>query len=577
MIGNVDHARVPHGFRPPHAVGAWLAFVLALCAESVLALALEASPVPSLALEAREALAPIWLEWRLAEAGLGNFTRTDAGEWEDTDELRVAPGSSVLIGPRGIAPTQADALAALDQAALSVDGTPVALESYPALAGGKRYFSGDERDVAGSGEGYVAFAGVSAKNLAPGAHALVLRERFVAPSGPQTLIRHIRLMVAPYRSQEYLKRRETPSPLPRVGGKLRAPERSLVVIHARLFDGVADAPAADRALVIEGNRIRAIHPTAEIEIPESAEVLDASGATVLPGLIDAHMHTPARDHARWLTEGVTTLVEVSGDTFTMLSLRDRWLRDDEPHPRLLTAGSMILIPDGAIARRYGTHGKYEVASPVQASNAAGALARHGVNLIKIALTPDPRGRSLSDPQICDITAAAHRYGVPVMAHVMNEGAAVRAARCGVDILTHMPRLSDVAVANLRAAGVSVVPTLDVYDGDDYAHAASSVRRLLAAGVPIGCGSDYPGGSPREELRALVDAGLTPAQVLRAATRVNAEILGIDASLGTLEPGKIADVIVVEGDPLTDLTALDGLRAVVANGELVVATAGSPGF
>lgn len=531
-------------------------------------------------LERRATLSPIWLEWRLAEAGLENFSEVAPGQWRGEDELQIPPGADLLIGPRGIGATQADALAALDDTALVVDGSAVEVQEYPTLAGGKRYFSGAERDAVGAGAGYVAFVGVAARDLQPGTHELVLHERFHAPSGPQTLSRRIRLIVAPYLGQDYLKRRETPAPLPRIDGKFRAPEDSLVITHARLFDGVGSVPRPDRALVIEGNRIRAIHPTSEIALPDSAEVVDASGATVLPGLIDAHLHRPERATTTWLAEGVTTVVEVSGSSFTMLTLRDRWLRSEEPRPRLLTAGSMLLVPEAGIVRRYGTHGMYEVASPDEASSAAAASAHHGVNLLKIALSPDPQGRSLSNREVCDITRAAHRDGVPVMAHVMNEAAALRAALCGVDILTHMPPLSDLAVTSLRSAEVSVVPTLGIYWGDDYAEATSAVRRLFTAGVPVGCGSDFPGappGLPLRELRALLDSGLTPAQVLRAATRVNAEILGVDASLGTLEPGKIADVIVVDGDPLEDLTTLRDLRAVVANGKLVPATERNPGF
>jgi imidazolonepropionase-like amidohydrolase len=533
-----------------------------------------AGEVPQLVLAPRNSLAPLWLEWRLAEAGLRDFTLAAFGQWEDVDELQIAPGEALLIGPRGVGPTQEEASAQLKHAALSIDGTAVALDNYPALAGGKRYFSGQEQAIAGAREGYVAFVGVVAPELALGTHSVVVRERFAAPKGPQTLTRRIRLIVSPYRDQSYLKQRGNPPPLPRIEGRLRAPADSLVITHARLFDGAQDAPRDDQTLVVEGGRIRAIHPSTEIELPKRARVVDASGATVLPGLIDAHLHTPARDdpYKSWLAQGVTTLVEVSGDTFTMLTLRDRWLRSEQPRPRLLTSGSMILIPDGAIVRRYGTHGIYEVASTEEAREAVSALARHHVNLIKIALSPDPAGRSLSNQQICESTEVAHAHGLRVMAHVMIERDALRAARCGVDILTHMPRLSDAAVERLRSAGVGVVPTLSIYGGSDYAYATSSLRRLFSAGLLVGCGNDYPNGLPPglplKELRGLLDAGLTPAQVLQAATRVNAELLGIDASLGTLEPGKIADLIVVDGDPLTDLSTLRNLRAVVANGEIV---------
>ncbi len=178
---------------------------------------------------------------------------------------------------------------------------------------------------------------------------------------------------------------------------------------------------------------------------------------------------------------------------------------------------------------------------------------------------------------------SHRQGLPVTAHTWDEGDAIAAVSAGIDGLEHgviSGRLTDDHLGSLmRDGGVSYVATLRAYDTDFWWPVTSAnLKGLSEGGVRIVLGSDYfhplltpPGWSTVDETEWMARAGLTPAQIIQAATRNAAEHLGVLDQLGTVEPGKFADLIIVEGDPLQDISAIRNVQIVIKAGEVVVET------
>jgi imidazolonepropionase-like amidohydrolase len=347
---------------------------------------------------------------------------------------------------------------------------------------------------------------------------------------------------------------------------------SCLVLLGTVIDGTGAAALPDAALVIQGERIIALGPVSKLSIPATAQVIGLSGATILPGFINTHVHNAwNKDNLRlWAREGVTTVRDLGerlGSVY--FPARDR-LRADPQNAWLIAAGPLVTVPNG-----YPIAGNnfpsLTVTSPEDAREKIGRLIDDGADLIKITLTSGG-APSLSAAEAAAIVETAHERGVPVSAHATTARDVQRALDAGVDDVAHLAtdRVSDGLIQQMVRTGVCWVPTLEALGG----RAAENLRRFVAAGGCVALGNDggylsgLEIGMPMAEIRAMHEAGMTPMQILVAATRDAAHVCRQDAALGTLEAGKFADVLVVDGDPLEDLEALASVRMVIHHGVVI---------
>jgi imidazolonepropionase-like amidohydrolase len=386
-----------------------------------------------------------------------------------------------------------------------------------------------------------------------------------------------------------------------------------VLTGATLIDGTGGAPVPDAAVVIEGDRISAVGPRAGLGWPADAEVIDASGRTLIPGLIDAHDHLAshgyglatrfgldepastahlrtARVLAETLAMGYTTVRDAGGlDAGFKLAVEQGLI----PGPRLVLA-LQIISPTGGIGDRVSPSGHdccgaYDPLLPPCVANGADAvrdvvraMVRAGADVIKTATTGGASSRPGHGPldaafslaEMEALVTESRALGRRVMCHALGGPGLRTALAAGVDSVEHGCYLDEDAtlLGQMAVQGTFFVPTLTVYVYHRespaphvreravalHAHHVASVRRALELGVPIAAGTDAGGhGHPRNalELKYLVEAGLSPMQALRAATQWAAACLGLEREIGTVEKGRLADLVLVAGNPLDDVTLL----------------------
>ena len=400
---------------------------------------------------------------------------------------------------------------------------------------------------------------------------------------------------------------------------LGAQERPLILKAARLLDvrtGKVESPAQ---IWIKGGRIQPGAP------PADAESLDLGDRTLLPGLIDCHTHLliPAglgelgylkRSQGALILDGVvnarkvleagfTTVRDVGASAgFGDVALRDAIARGDIPGPRLLVAGPSLSITGGhgdlnGFPPHIHTGDEHIVDSPDQARHAVREWHKRGVDLIKIHATggvlsnhDDPRAPSFSPPEFKAIVEEANRRGMDVCAHAHGDAGILEATLAGVRSVEHGSLLSPATAQEMKARGTFLVPTLYALEsillpGNPYkvpegslakARTLLPLRRAgfkaaLDAGVPIAYGTDigvFEHGQVAMDFRYLVSYGMTPLQAIQSATVVAARLLRLEAEIGTLEAGRAADIIAVDGDPLKDITTLERVRFVLREGRVV---------
>jgi imidazolonepropionase-like amidohydrolase len=406
-----------------------------------------------------------------------------------------------------------------------------------------------------------------------------------------------------------------------------APESPDTCISAgRFFDG-RSAPKTDVTICVHEGRISAVGHG--IAIPAGARVLDESKRTVLPGLVDAHTHIAlhAGDYdgqilretpeyraiyatvaaRKTLESGVTTIRDLGneGAGFADGALRDAIAKGLVPGPRILAAiqpvtatGAYRLVGYSPYLRTPAISAAADGATEVR--KAVRTLVSDGADVIKIYMESFEKkplrtdiltgAQNYSRDELTAIVEEAHRAHVKVAAHTYSDEAGRVAVEVGVDSIEHGLYLSEDTFRAMAKRGIYYVPTLMVYeywrDGIIFApvpqakrqQLANTVtehiaayRRALKSGVKIAFGTDtfeLPGTNPRE-LELMVKYGMTPLDALRAATSGSADLLGISDMAGTIEVGKSADIIAVDGDPLADMSALRDIRLVMKSGEVYV--------
>lgn len=374
-----------------------------------------------------------------------------------------------------------------------------------------------------------------------------------------------------------------------------ADEPSLLAIKGDwLIDGTGLDAVPDGVVVISGNRIQAAGPADQIKIPDGADIREVAGGTILPGVINAHVHLGFRRETLrdWLRGGVTMIRDMGGmmaDTAELFRIRDA-LAQVPGTARLTAVGSFVNTPGGYPIAFWGGYA-VPIDSPRTAKDVVARLVDLGADAIKTALESgyafNQSGWPLLSPDIAKaIVAAAHERGKEVTAHVTHSLDLPAALAAGCNEIAHMvvDNLPEDLVARAVAQGIRWVPTLELWQGVSRKHSLPFVEnslenlaRFASAGGEISLGTDYGGtppdihfdlGMPMTEIRLMQQAGMVPMDIITAATRNAARSCGMAAVTGTLTAGKLADILVVKGNPLTDIEALGKSCLVIREGQVL---------
>jgi imidazolonepropionase-like amidohydrolase len=281
---------------------------------------------------------------------------------------------------------------------------------------------------------------------------------------------------------------------------------------------------------------------------------------------------------------VTTVRDLGGNPKNNLfSWRNKSLKNPEL-ARLVAAGPMVTVPGGYPKVPWGAPTGLPVISPDDARKKTIKLLDDGADIIKIALESGASFRReipvLSLDEAKAIVNAAHQRGTIVSAHVLTSNDLENALKAGVDDIAHMVTdvPSDDLIKRVVSQGVYWVPTLELWHGVGHGLgevAVNNLRRFVKAGGLVALGTDFDGyncpfdlGMPIREIRWMKQAGMTPMQIIVAATKNASRVCNLEDSIGTLEKGKIADLLIVKGNPLEDIEALLKPRIVIHGGQVI---------
>ena len=405
----------------------------------------------------------------------------------------------------------------------------------------------------------------------------------------------------------------------------RSKDPVLVVRGGTLIDGTGADPVPNAVIVLQGNRIVDVGPAGAVRLPAKADrVIDVGGAWILPGLIDLHLHftqqrgddfqlyrdSPAAATIRGvllasqlIDGGITTARDVGTLDDVALKIKEAAQRHMIDAPRVFWAGKLIgsrgghgdEITETASGRPRSLEGsgRHRVANgPADWRLAVREQIRMGADLIKLTAP-------FTKDEVAAAVDEAHMLGIRVTVDAFGDYV-TWAAEAKIDAIEHPLAIPDAAIQAMVRNGTAFVPTMTAFYnptklGYPSAHIPpgafyftmsrrfsmthednmETLRKARAAGVKVGIGTDIPFENDRrypsdyfQELRFFKEAGYTNKEILMIATKNGGEILGIPDKLGTLEKGKLADVLVVDGDPLQDIESLRKTRLVIADGRVL---------
>ncbi len=384
---------------------------------------------------------------------------------------------------------------------------------------------------------------------------------------------------------------------------------------ARVFDGVSEHAIEDGAVLVEGGRILSVGPAADL--PTGAEITNLGDVTLLPGLIDAHVHLVwsasaephevveresraltalrcANNAALHLRAGVTTVRDVGATDGLSIDVARAVGLGVLPGPRVIAAGRAIAMTgghgwflgreaDGAEAVRHAVRSELKAGATCIKLMASGGVYGHA---------EEPGSPQLTVEEMRAGVEETHKAGRKVAAHAYSVAAIGNALDAGVDSIEHGSFIDRDTAGRMRESGTYLVPTMSVYramsergpelGAPEYIRrktaevleaSREAFRLALEAGVPVAAGTDcgapgHPHGTLPDELTLMVESGASPVQALRFGTSAAADLLGLGDEVGSLEPGKRADLLAVDGDPTSEILALRDVRMVLRDGSRV---------
>jgi imidazolonepropionase-like amidohydrolase len=400
----------------------------------------------------------------------------------------------------------------------------------------------------------------------------------------------------------------------------------IAIRAGKVLDVRTGTYSSDQIIWIEGDRIKAIGNASEMtgKLPPGTKMLDLSQSTVLPGLIDCHTHltmtprdsgpaglhlsyprqalTGARNARVTLEAGFTTVRNVGAGGYSDIALRDAIKAGDVPGPRMLVSGPPLSITGGHGDENFLAP-QYDWSSDGVADGVDGVTKKvrenikYGADVIKFMATggvlsegDNPALAQYSPEEMKAIVDTAHGLGRKVAAHAHGAGGIKYAVLAGVDSIEHGSYINDEDIELMKQRGTYLVPTVYLEDWlienvqvlgltpnmIEKAKlvlpiAQQNLSHAFKSGVKVAFGTDaavYPHGLNGHEFGKMVEMGMSPLQTIQAATVNASELLGWADRVGTLEPGKFADIIALQSDPLTNVHVLENVQFVMKGGEVV---------